>query len=306
MPIKSVAEAINEATRQLLAENPNYYVIGEGLSDGKRAFGTVPDVPGRVFDMPVSENGMTGVCIGSAVAGMRPIMVHMRADFLLYAADQIINNAAKWFAMFGGQAGNCPMVIRAVMGRGFGQGYQHAQRLERMFAEIPGLKIVVPSNAYDAKGLLIAAARDNNPVLFFEHRWIHELKCEVPDETYEIPLSKIKAIRQGDDAIITTYGYMVHECVKAAEFLSQQDIEVTIIDLRGPTQAVDGYINIIEDSCCPPAPSLSKHFYHNAATICMKVAKHLGVDKIFDFYPVTEYVNSQLHDVPNPDFVGPF
>lgn len=272
--IKTVAEAINEAHRQILEENKNAFVIGEGLGDLKRAFGTVPKHE-RVMDMPVSENGMTGVCIGAAISGMRPIMVHMRADFLLYACDQIINNAAKWWGMFGGKNGSCPLVIRAIIGRGWGQGMQHSQHLEKMFSEIPGLTVVCPSNAYDAKGVLIWASRQKNPVIIFEHRWIHELKMEVPDEMYEVkPESKL--LVEGKQAI-RTYGYLVHEAIEASK---HADIEVW--DMMGPKWA-----NWVERSCCPPSPHLSKYFY--------PTAESLGAPP-----------RATPHDIPNPDFKGPF
>lgn len=281
MPIKTVAEAIREAQAQLLESDPSVFLIGEGVND-QGAFGTTKglkdEFPGRVMEMPVSENGMTGVCIGAAINGLRPIMIHMRADFLLYAADQIINNAAKWWGMFGGKNGTCPIVIRAIIGRGWGQGMQHSQHLENMFSEIPGLKVVCPSNAYDAKGLLIWAARQNNPVLFFEHRWIHELKCEVPDGMYEIkPEQKMLKFVHGAP-IIATYGYLVHEAMKAA---SKTDLSV--FDTRGPIGA-----NWFEDSCCPPSPHLSKGFYPEAYDLCPLIPRH------------------EPHDVPNPAFKGPF
>jgi pyruvate/2-oxoglutarate/acetoin dehydrogenase E1 component len=309
MPSKilNTAEAIREATAQLLEESPDYYVIGEGITDPKGAFKTTinlhKEFPGRVFDMPVSENGMTGVCIGSAVAGMRPIMVHMRADFLLYAADQIINNAAKWFQMFGGRGGHVPMVIRAVIGRGWGQGVQHSQHLENLFAAIPGLKVVCPSNAYDAKGLLITAARSENPVMFFEHRWIHDLQCEVPDEMYEIPFEPT-IVRAGTDLVITAWGYMVHECMKAADFLSKQGIEVAVVDSRGPCGPGENYIVIREESCCPPAPALSRYFYPGIVRIMLEVGDVLG--KKIELTEAVAYEAGRPHDVPNPDFRGPF
>lgn len=299
MPIKSVAEAILEAQTQLLKESPDYYIIGEGLGDRKRAFGTVPDretFPGRIWDMPVSENGMTGVCIGSAIAGMRPIMVHMRADFLLYAADQIINNAAKWYAMFGGQR-SVPMVIRAVIGRGFGQGLQHSQHLEKIFSQIPGLKVMCPSNAFDAKGMLIAAARDPNPVLFFEHRWLHGLRCEVPDEMYEVQAVPNRI--RGGIASLAAWGYMVHECLKASEIVkSQLGIPVAVTDLRKPTGESIVDIVIEEGSCCPPAFALSREFYPTASSIATMVAARFNKTVSVD---ATEF-----HDVPNLDFTGPF
>lgn len=305
MPIKTTVEAIREATAQLLESSSDYFVIGEGVPDPKACFGSTKDLhkdfPGRIFDMPVSENGMTGVCIGAALGGMRPIMVHMRIDFLLYAADQIINNAAKWHAIFGGQQ-SVPMVIRAVLGRGWGQGLQHSQRLEKMFASIPGLKVVCPSNAYDAKGLLIAAARDNNPVLYFDHRWIHEMKSEVPDEMYEIAIGEPKVLRDGVIPV-TAWGYMVHEVMKAAEFLDKQGIEIQVIDSRGPIDGSAGLV-IEELSMCPPSPGASRGFYPTPVSIMTEVGQRLGVP--VDTTAAELYVNSKPHDTPNEDFRGPF
>lgn len=311
MPSKilTTAEAIREATALLLKESPEYYVIGEGVTDPKGAFTTTinlhKEFPGRVFDMPVAENGMTGVCIGTAIAGMRPIMVHMRADFLLYAADQIINNAAKWYQMFGGRGGAVPMVIRAIIGRGWGQGIQHSQHLESIFAMIPGLEVVCPSNAYDAKGMLIAAARSKNPVLFFEHRWIHDLKSEVPDELYEIPLNQPNIVREGKGPVVAAWGYMVHECLKAAEFLSKQGIDVCVVDCRGPVEGNEKkYILIKEESGCPPAPHLSRFYYPSITEIMMTVGEHMG--RKISLTEAVAYESSRPHDVPNPDFRGPF
>lgn len=304
----TTAEAIRQATAQLLAESPDYYVIGEGITDSKGAFKTTlnlhKEFPGRVFDMPISENGLTGVCIGTAVAGMRPMMVHMRADFLLYAADQIINNAAKWHAMFGGRGGKVPMVIRAVVGRGWGQGVQHSQHLESLFSGIPGLNVVCPSNAYDAKGMLIRAMRSNNPTLFFEHRWIHDLQCEVPDEMYEVSCSDIEVVQSGGPLLVVSWGYMVHECKKAAEFLLKQHINPTFINSNGPVDDGPNRIVIREDSCCPPSPALSKDFYPNTVSIMRRIGEKLGRE--IDLREAEAYVAGRPHDVPNPDFKGPF
>jgi pyruvate dehydrogenase E1 component beta subunit len=284
VPIKTTAEAIREAQEQLLAQDGDVFIIGEGVND-QGAFGTTKDLkerfPRRVLEMPVSENGMTGVCIGAAVSGMRPIMIHMRADFLLYAADQIINNAAKWWGMFGGKAGTCPLVIRAIIGRGWGQGMQHSQHLEKLFSEIQGLTVVCPSNAKDAKGLLIWASRQNHPVLFFEHRWIHELKCEVPDEMYETPpypTLVADTTKKGQGKTIRTYGYLVHEAIKAS-----QHTELIVWDTMSPKSA-----NWVEQSCCPPSPGLSKGFYPEAHDLCFTIPRH------------------EPNDVPNKEFVGPF
>lgn len=327
MPIKTTAQAINEATAQLLAADPGTYVIGEGITDQKGAFGTTLGLkdkfPTRVFDMPISESCLTGVAIGSALNDMRPIMVHMRVDFLLYAADQIINNAAKWYAMFGGQQ-SVPLVIRAVIGRGWGQGMQHSQHLASMFAQIPGLTVVCPSNAYDAKGLLIAAARGKNPVLFFEHRWIHELKMEVPDEMYEKYIwhganSNCDVIRNGADVNLVASGYMVHECMKAAEFLSQQGIEAAVWDQYkiGHTTLGEKDLAVTESpgvigpkimspafTACPPSPTRSKNYYPTVVDIAIGAAS--VAQKPFNPHQLQKYLDAKPHDIPNPDFRGPF
>ena len=302
---KTTSQAICEASHQLLESDPRCFFIGEGITDHKRAFGTTDGLkdafPDKVFEMPVSENGMTGVCVGAAISGLRPIMVHMRADFLLYAMDQIVNSAAKMHAMYGGQL-NCPLVIKAVMGRGWAQGLQHSQRFERMFASIPGLKVVCPSNAYDAKGLLIWASRQNNPVIYMEHRWIHNIQSDVPDEMYEVkPVPKV--IRSGCYTV-AAWGYMVHECVKAAEFLSKQNITVEVIDYRGPTPSdYDGLV-IEEESMCPPSPALSKGFYPTPSKIMTKLSKYYGVT--IDTSEALDYESKLTHDIPNREFVGPF
>lgn len=306
MPIKTVAEAIREATIQLMEESEAFYVIGEGITEPKGAFGTTVGLkerfPRRVFEMPVSENGMTGVAIGSAVNGMRPIMVHMRADFLLYAADQIINNAAKWHMMFGGQM-NVPMVIRAVVGRGWGQGAQHSQHLEELFAQIPGLHVVMPSNAYNAKGLLIAAARDNNPVVYFEHRWIHHTKCEVPDEMYEVPIGEPRVVKGGNRPSMITQGHMVNECIKASEFLERQGFSVGVIDRQTivPMQSHGNWIREQKPfAAAPPSPYLSRDHYTSIVDIMRFMVPEA------DTAEAQDYLSKIPHDVPNPDFRGPF
>lgn len=281
MSRKTTIQAIREAQEQLLQEDPSIFLIGEGVND-QGAFGTTKGLkekyPGRILEMPVSENGLTGVCIGAAVSGLRPIMIHMRADFLLYACDQIINNAAKWHGMFGGKAGNCPLLIRAIIGRGWGQGMQHSQHLEKMFAEIPGLTVICPSNAYDAKGMLIWAARQKGPVIFFEHRWIHDLEAEVPDEMYEVSPEPRCLKRNPKGKIIRTYGYLVHEAMRA----SKHNRKIEVWDMKGPVGA-----NWVEESCCPPSPELSKGFY--------PTAEDLGAP-----------ILNKPHDIPNLDFKGPF
>lgn len=232
----SYGEAIREATDQLMAENDRVYVMGLGVPDPKSVFGTTRDLnekygARRVFDMPTSENAMTGVGIGSALLGMRPIMVHQRIDFLLLAFDQIVNNAAKWYSMFNGQQ-SVPIVIRAIVGRGWGQGPQHSQNLQAMFAHVPGLKIVAPALPADAKGMLIAAVRDNDPVLFIEHRWLHNTFGNVPEEMYETPLGKANVVRRGSDVSIVATSFMVIEALRAADALAREGIDAEVVDVR--------------------------------------------------------------------------
>jgi len=227
-------EAIKEAIDQSMEKNPLVFIIGEGVPDPKGIFGTTLGLQEkygdkRVLDMPVSENGMTGVCIGAALTGLRPILTHQRLDFTLLSLDQIINNAAKWYYMFGGKM-SVPIVIRTIIGQGWGQGAQHSQNLQAIFAHIPGLKVVMPSTAYDAKGLLIASIQDNNPVIFIEHRWLHNIEGYVPEEIYTIPLGKAKVVQKGVDLTIVSTSYMTIETLKAAIALKNASIE--IVDLR--------------------------------------------------------------------------
>ena len=232
----SYGQAVLEATDQLMAESKDVYVMGLGSTDPKAIFGTTAGLgakygPKRVLDMPTSENAMTGVGIGSAIMGLRPIMIHQRIDFLLLALDQIVNNAAKWYSMFNGQT-SVPIVIRAIVGRGWGQGPQHSQNLQAMFAHVPGLKVVTPALPADAKGMLVAASRDNNPVLFIEHRWLHNTFGNVAEEMYETPLGSAKIVRPGKDVSIVATSYMVIEALRAAQALEAGGIDAEVVDVR--------------------------------------------------------------------------
>ncbi|WP_228546999.1 alpha-ketoacid dehydrogenase subunit beta [Candidatus Neptunochlamydia vexilliferae] len=229
-------QAILEGTSQAMEEDPSVYLMGLGVPDPKGTFGTTLGLqekfgPDRVMDMPTSENGMTGIAIGSAIRGMRPIMTHQRVDFFLLALDQLINNAAKWHYMFGDQM-TAPIVIRLVMGRGWGQGPQHSQSLQSLFAHIPGLKVVMPSTPYDAKGLLISAVKDNNPVVYLEHRWLHNIHGPVPEESYEVPIGKAHIVQEGKDITIAATSHMVLEARKAIQALEEDGISVELIDIR--------------------------------------------------------------------------
>jgi pyruvate/2-oxoglutarate/acetoin dehydrogenase E1 component len=229
-------EAILEATDQLLESDPRVYLMGLGVPDPKGIFGTTINLhkkygSHRVMDMPTSENAMTGVAIGSAINGMRPIMTHQRVDFFLLALDQLINNAAKWFYMFGGKM-HVPFVIRLIIGRGWGQGPQHSQSFQSLFAHIPGLKVVAPSTPLDAKGLLISCVEDGNPCVFLEHRWLHNIYGDVPKEMIRIPIGKAKIVKEGKDLTIVCSSHMTLEAWKASSMLTNEGIDAEIIDLR--------------------------------------------------------------------------
>jgi len=230
------ANAIKEATDFCLQEDKSVLLIGLGVPDPKGIFGTtsgLQDKHGsdRVMDMPLAENGMTGIIIGASLNGFRPILIHQRVEFALLSIEQIVNQGAKWFYMNAGQQ-NVPIVIRMVIGRGWGQGAQHSQSLESWFAHIPGLKVVMPSNAFDAKGLLISSIEDNNPVIFIEHRWLHNTIDYVPSDGYRVPIGKAKIVREGNDVTIISHSYMVLESIRCAEVLASEGISVEVVDLR--------------------------------------------------------------------------
>jgi pyruvate dehydrogenase E1 component beta subunit len=181
--------------------------------------------------MPLSENGVTGVCIGAAICGMRPVMVHQRIDFALLAMDQLANNAAKWHYMFNGVA-SIPIVVRMIVGRGWGQGPQHSQSLQALFAHIPGLRVVMPATAYDAKGMLISAIEDDNPVVFIEHRWLHGIKDAVPESGYRASLDRARVVQQGGAVTVAAFSYATMEALQVARSLSPHGVEVEVIDMR--------------------------------------------------------------------------
>jgi len=230
------AKALNEAVDQCMAKDPSVFVIGLGVPDPKGIFGTTSGLlekhgPKRVLDMPCSENGMTGVCLGASLVGMRPVLTHQRIDFALLSLDQIVNQAAKWHYMFGGKM-SVPLVIRMIIGRGWGQGPQHSQSLQAWFAHVPGLKVVMPTTAHDAKGMLIASIEDDDPVVFLEHRWLYGIKDHVPEEMYRVPLGKAKVMHEGKDVTLVGISYMTLEALRARELLLKEGIEAEVIDLR--------------------------------------------------------------------------
>jgi len=230
------SEAINDALIESMTLDKKVICYGLGVDDPKRIFGTTKNLKEkfgneRVFDMPTSENAMTGVAVGLSIGGYRPVMVHQRLDFFLLAMDQLVNSAAKWYYMFGGKV-NVPMVIRLVIGRGWGQGPTHSQSLHSWFAHIPGLKVVMPATSSDAKGLLMSSIFDGNPVVFLEHRWLHAQDGDVPPGDYRVPLGKAKLLREGNDVTIVSSSFMTVEAMHAIEHLNDQGVHCDLVDLR--------------------------------------------------------------------------
>lgn len=229
-------EAINEALIQEMERDSDVFIYGLDVDDHKRIIGTTIGLAEkfgskRCFGTPLCEDTMTGFGLGAAMSGLRPIHVHIRVDFLLLAMNQIVNMIAPYRYMTGGKL-KVPMVIRAIIGKGWGQSFQHSKSLHSLFAHIPGLKVVLPSSPKDAKGLLIAAIRDDNPVIFLEHRWLYDVSGDVPQESYSIPIGKSRIKRSGKDITVVATSWMNVEAMKAAEVLEKRGIELEIIDPR--------------------------------------------------------------------------
>jgi acetoin:2,6-dichlorophenolindophenol oxidoreductase subunit beta len=229
-------QAINETLCQILENDERVFLIGQGVTSpwyvGSTTTGLIDKFGSkRVIDTPVSENGVTGAAVGAAIAGMHPIVVHPRMDFMYYAMDQIANQAANWHYMFAGQV-SVPLVVWTIINRGGEQGAQHSQALQAMYAHIPGLKVVMPSTAYDVKGLLYASVNDNNPVIFIDERWLYNEACDVPEKLYTVPLGKGIIRREGKDVTVIATSFMVSEALKAAGQLEKEGIAVEVIDPR--------------------------------------------------------------------------
>ena len=230
------ADAIKEALFQEMTRDKRVIAYGIGLPDHKAIFGTTSGLlekfgPERVFDTPISEDAMTGFGVGAAMNGLRPVYHHIRVDFLLLAMNQLANIASTVSYGSGGKL-KAPFVVRAIIGRGWGQGFQHSKSMQSVFAHIPGLKVVMPTTAYDAKGLLISAIRDGNPVLILEHRWLYWQTGEVPKNSYEVPIGPGQILRKGKDITIVATSWMNVEAVQAADILSRRGIGVEIVDMR--------------------------------------------------------------------------
>ena len=227
-------EAIYEGCYQEMEKDDSVFVYGLGVDDPKGHYGTSKDLhkafgEKRNFDMPLSEDAMTGVGIGAALAGLRPIYVHQRMDFLLLCMNQLVNMAAKLRYMSSGQH-SVPLVVRAAIGRSWGQGAQHSQSFHSYFMHIPGIKVVAPTTPHDAKGCLIASIRDNNPVIFLEHRMLYSNTGYVPSETYEVEFGKGRVLVEGTDITLVGVSYTVTDCIRAALALKKIGISAEVID----------------------------------------------------------------------------
>lgn len=229
--ILKYSEAIKEATQQMLAEDAGAFVLGLGVPQGAAGttVGLKDQYPERVLDTPISEAALTGLAVGAAISGLHPIVYHERVEFSLLASDQIFTQAAKWNYMFGGN-NPVPLALRIAVGRQWGNGPQHSQALYSMFGSVRGLKVVIPSTPYMAKGLLVAAMRDKNPVVLLEPRWLYQVKQDVPEEAYAVALDKAKVTHEGSDITVVAYGDGYVDALEALKLLPK-DVSVELIDL---------------------------------------------------------------------------
>lgn len=230
------SESILSTIKEAMLNDKNLCCIGLGVRDPLGIFGTTKNLKdfksleNRIIEPPTSENCITGVSVGMAIDGLKVIITHQRVDFSLYSMDQIINSAAKWYYMFNGQS-SINITIRMIIGKGWGQGPTHSQSLHSLFAQIPGLKVVIPSSPKNVKGLLNSAIKDPNPVLFLEHRWLYQMYERVPNKIF-FQSFKSKVVRRGQDITIVTFSYLVFELLKISNFLSKNyQIDIELIDL---------------------------------------------------------------------------
>ena len=229
-------DALNLAMIQEMERDSTVFTYGIGVPDHKKIFGTTANLvekfgEERCFDTPLSEDALTGMALGAAINGMRPILVHMRVDFSLLAMNQLINQISSFRYISNGEY-KVPIVIRNIIGRGWGQGSQHTKSMQSLFAHIPGLKVVMPTTVEDAKGLTAAAIRDDNPVMIMEHRWLYFQEGEVEEDPFVLPLDKSNKIRDGKDITIVATSWMNVEATRAADILAKRGVAVEIIDPR--------------------------------------------------------------------------
>jgi pyruvate dehydrogenase E1 component beta subunit len=323
-------DALREAVDQEMTRDERVFVFGLDVDDHKAIQGSTRGLldkfgPQRVFTTPLSEDAMTGVAIGAAMAGLRPIHVHIRMDFLMLCMNQLVNMAAKSHYMYGGQV-RVPLVVRSMIGRSWGQGAQHSQGLHGMFMHIPGLKVVAPSNAHDAKGAMIAAIRDDNPVIFVEHRLLYPTEAAVSEDIYTVEPGRSRVWTEGGDITIVGISNMVVESLRAAELLGEIGISAEVVDpiwlqpldadtiirsvrKTGKLLVVDnGWVNTGASSeiaaqiaealpgtiirrlgfaatTCPTTPALEKHFYPGPGTIASVACDMVQPDRSAAWVP---------------------
>jgi pyruvate/2-oxoglutarate/acetoin dehydrogenase E1 component len=341
------SEILNLTTKKAMSIDKSIIYFGLGVTDPKGIFGTTLGLEKkfgkkRVFDVPASENALTGFALGSSLNGLKPILVHQRADFALLSLDQIINGAAKWMYMFGGTQ-NVPITIRMIIGRGWGQGPTHSQNLHSIFAHIPGLKVVVPSLASDVSHLFYSSILDPNPVIFLEHRWLHNSLGRMPKNLKRNELEKCKIVKKGKDITIVSLSYMLVECLEAAKILDKEGISLEVIDVRTvnpldintiieSTKKTKRVLIVdISNQVCGFSPSLFKEILNKnkklkilPEIISMPFApeptsygltkyfyndRYDVVNKILDMLKVKKKINRVKlghHDVPGEWFKGPF
>lgn len=305
----SYQQAINEALAQEMRRDESVFIIGEDVAGGAGApgeqdawggvlgvtKGLYPQFPDRVLDAPLSEIGYVGAAVGAATQGMRPVCELMFVDFAGCCLDQILNQAAKFRYMFGGKA-RTPFVMRTMVGAGLRAAAQHSQMLTSLWTHIPGLKVVCPSSPYEAKGLLIQAIRDDDPVIFCEHKLLYSLQGEVPEESYTIPFGEANFLRDGDDVTLVTYGRMVHLAMDAAANLARQGISCEVLDLR-TTSPLD------EDSILESVEKTGRLVVIDEANPRCSIATDisaLAVQKVFD------YLKAPIEMVTAPHTPVPF
>ena len=293
-------DAVREAMVEEMRRDEDIIFLGEDIGVYGGAFGVSVGMieefgEDRVLDTPISEAAIAGCAAGAAATGLRPIMEIMFSDFITIAMDAIVNQAAKMRYMFGGKA-QVPMVVRCPGGSGTGAAAQHSQSLEAWMCHVPGLKVVAPSTAADAKGLLKAAIRDNNPVVFFENKVLYKTKGLVPKEDYVIELGKADIKREGSDVTVITYGRMLERCQQAAETLAKENIDVEIIDLM-TLYPMDK--ETIIKSVCKTGRALIVHEAAKTGGLGGEIAASIVESEAFDFLdaPVKRLAGK---DVPIP------
>ncbi len=278
------AEAVREALQQAMQADPSVFLIGEDIGVYGGAFGVTNGLieqfgPERVRDTPISEAVIAGTCLGAALTGMRPVGEIQFMDFVTLSMEQVVLQAAKIRFMFGGKA-KAPLVLRMPGGSGTGAAAQHSESLENWFVHIPGLKVVMPSNAYDAKGLLLSAIYDDNPVIFIEHKLLYKTSGNVPEQMYRIPLSQANIARPGRDLTVVATSIMVQRALQAADQLSQEGIELEVIDPRTLNPLDDAPIL---DSVCRTGRVLVVHEAVGTGGYGGEIAYRISSSKAFNY-----------------------